>query len=202
MVGNRPPQLVIQNLRNRVDAVRDPRGPTFTAVGDMRVIGRRNAADDRVRNNGLDMSANNNDLMPQGMTEDEALQFAMMESSSMEVEVIVCGTASTAASVPLAGGSSSIVHPHPPTPAAAPTTAPVKPASTPIWVSRTRDAALELRLKTEKEDKPKRKGLARVVRALSDPKDKAVVNALAKVQNEPTPMRLDECLDFMEDLDD
>lgn len=37
---------------------------------------------------------------------------------------------------------------------------------------------------------------------MSNPKDEAVVNALNAVADEPTPARLDECLDFMEELED
>jgi hypothetical protein len=47
-----------------------------------------------------------------------------------------------------------------------------------------------------------RRNLGKVGRALSKPRDEAVVNLLMQYENEPTPDRLDECVDFMEESED
>ena len=79
---------------------------------------------------------------------------------------------------------------------------PPPPTTTPELVSRTRSAAFKRRQQTDKSNKKLRKSLTKVAKALSNPKDEAVVNALNAVADEPTPARLDECLDFMEELED
>lgn len=83
MVANRPNHDVLQHLRRQVESVRHPSGPTFTNVGDMRTYGRRNAADDRVRNNGLEMGG-----LVEGMDEDEQLKIAMIRSTTTASEEV------------------------------------------------------------------------------------------------------------------
>ena len=105
MVGNPPPNpLTTQHLRQAVDGVQHPAGPSHTNIGDMNTHGRDSAADRRKTNNGLlstcvphsmtdaqqlvaAMAAiananSTNTNSPTGLTEDEALQFAMLESKS------------------------------------------------------------------------------------------------------------------------
>ena len=74
--------------------------------------------------------------------------------------------------------------------------------TTPEVVSRTRSAAFKRRKETDKSNKKLRKSLSKVAKALSNPKDEAVVNALFEVADENTPARLEECIDFMNELED
>lgn len=64
-------------MRKQVDSTQHPSGPTYTNVGDMRTYGRRSAADDRVRNNGLEM-----DGLVEGMDEEEQVEIAMIRSTT------------------------------------------------------------------------------------------------------------------------
>ena len=47
-----------------------------------------------------------------------------------------------------------------------------------------------------------RRQLSKVAKALSSPKDEAIVNVLKEFEDEPTPVRLDECIDFMEECEE
>ena len=73
---------------------------------------------------------------------------------------------------------------------------------TPEVVSRTRSAAFKKRKETDKSNKKLRKSLTKVAKALSNPKDEAVVNALFEVADENTPARLEECMEFMDELEE
>ena len=54
MVGNAPRNSrVVHALRDIVDMTSDPRGPSFTSVGDMKIHLRSTAGDIRISNNGL-----------------------------------------------------------------------------------------------------------------------------------------------------
>lgn len=55
ITGNRPTQPVREYFRGQINNTRHQGGSTMTSVGDMRTLGHRTAADDRVRNNGLEM---------------------------------------------------------------------------------------------------------------------------------------------------
>ena len=77
MLANRPNHDVLRHLRRQVESTQHPSGPTFTNVGNMKTYGRRNAADDRVRNNGLEMGG-----LVEGMDEDEQLEIAMISSTT------------------------------------------------------------------------------------------------------------------------
>ena len=83
MVANRPNHDVLRHLRQQVDSTQHPSGPTHTNVGDMRTYGRRSAADDRVRNNGLEM-----DGLVEGMDEDEQLEIAMIRSTTTATQEV------------------------------------------------------------------------------------------------------------------
>ena len=50
--------------------------------------------------------------------------------------------------------------------------------------------------------KGKRRALAKVNECLSEPKNNALVNWLKSVADEPTPLRLEECLEYMEDIEE
>ena len=44
--------------------------------------------------------------------------------------------------------------------------------------------------------------MSKVAKALSNPKDEAMVNVLKEYEDEPTAVRLDECIDFMEECEE
>ena len=155
--------------------VADSRGPSYTAVGDMRSYGKRSAADDRIRSNNWFASFN-----PQGMSEEDCILQAMAESAA---------AAPPAASIPSMAASFSV----------ASTAAASATPSTPQYIVRTREAALQMRKTTDKKDK-KRKSLTQLAAALSNPKNEAVVNAIKLSKDDPTPDRVDDALEFMEDL--
>ena len=75
-------------------------------------------------------------------------------------------------------------------------------SATPEVIARTRSAAFDRRAQTDKSNKKLRKNLSKVGRALSNPRNEAVVNLLKQYENEPTPDRLEECIEFMEELED
>ena len=204
IVGNRTSQQTLQALRSNIDGVQHRNGPTWTNVGDMRNICRRTAADDRMINNGAGQNAfvstvataagasSNTSLqlysesevskfMPEGMDEEEALKFSIMASKDSNA---------ARASMP------------PPPPVAAATLSSSHLASTPDYIVRTRSAALAQRRATDKKDKRKRRALAKVNECLSEPKNNALVNCLKSVADEPTPLRLEECLEYMEDIEE
>jgi hypothetical protein len=74
--------------------------------------------------------------------------------------------------------------------------------ASPEFISRTREAAFDKRAQTDKSNKRLRRNLSKVGQALSKPYNEAVVNLLTHYKNDPTPDRLDESLEFMEELDD
>jgi len=80
MLRNKPPQQVIREIRKMVDKAQHPAGPSHTSVGDMNVFGRDSAADKRRRNNGL------TGYVPEGMTEEQMMTFAMQESTEEKEE--------------------------------------------------------------------------------------------------------------------
>ena len=148
----------LQALRSNVDGVHHRNGPTWTNVGDMRNIGCRTAADDRMINNGAGQNAfvstvatvagassnkswqiylesEVSTFMQEGMDEEEALKFSIMVSEDSYV---------AGASMP------------PPPPVAAATLSSYHPAYTPDYIVRTRNAALAQRRATDKKDKRKR----------------------------------------------
>ena len=263
MVANRPNQDVLQLLRKQVEATQHPSGPTFTNVGDMRTYGRRSSADDRVRNNGLEVNG-----LFEGMDEEEQVEIAMVRSTTtatqenatretedeqlkraieeskktggtkvslhsivihvvlakhsfslsrktsgmsedelLEAEMTDEERLQTALALSASILQRSASAPPPSmligsVPEVGRSLTPPPPTTTPELVSRTRSAAFKRRQQTDKSNKKLRKSLTKVAKALSNPKDEAVVNALNAVADEPTPARLDECLDFMEELED
>jgi ABC-type taurine transport system substrate-binding protein len=72
----------------------------------------------------------------------------------------------------------------------------------PEVLSRTRSDALRRRRQTDKSNKKLRRQLSKVAKALSNPKDEAMVNVLKEYEDEPTAVRLDECIDFMEECEE
>lgn len=77
MVGNPPPNpLTTQHLRQAVDGVQHPAGPSHTNIGDMNTHGRDSAADRRKTNNGLLSTC-----VPHSMTDAQQLVAAMAENA-------------------------------------------------------------------------------------------------------------------------
>lgn len=173
---NAPSQAIKQSLRGMFSRVTDRRGSTFTEVGDMRTYGKRSAADDRMRNNDCISSFN-----PRGMSDEDCLQQAVAESAA-------------AAPLPAAAPPAAFA----PTMAATAVAASATPG-TPQYIARTREAVLQMRKTTDKKDK-KRKTMTHLAAALSNPKNEAVVNALKLSKDDPTPDRVEDALEFMDDL--
>jgi hypothetical protein len=210
ITANRPSQAVRSFIRDQINNTQHPGGRTLTDVGDMRTLGHRSAADDRARNNGLEGVVTE-------LTEEEQMQIAVMESQHPQ-DIGGSDDLTEEEQLQIAINESELTrtgvihlqHPPPPRAASAPPTAfpnvasasGAIPASTPEVIARTRSAAFERRANTDKSNKKMRKNLSKVGRALSNPRDNAIVNLLMQYQNEPTPDRLDECIDFMEELED
>lgn len=218
---NRPNQQVRSYIREQIDTLRDTRGPTFTAVGDMRTYGRHSAADDRVRNNSLEMDG----LLPEGMSEEEQMEFAMMESKATtgrekteglsEEELIQVAieeneranakenrTVLQLYQPPQQVQSVSAVAPSITPPFASASAITAAKTSTPDVLVRTRALSVKRRASTDKSDKKTRKYLAKITNGLSNPKDDGMVNTTMAFENDPTPKRLDELIDYLDDLDE
>lgn len=214
IVGNGPDPATARFLREQINATQHPAGRTMTDVGDMRTYGRRSAAGDRARNNGLA------GFVPEELSEDEQMQLAMMESQELQQQGKTEGLTeddwmqiAINESQQQMNNPPGVLHVQPPPraascpptesiPTAAAASSVPSAAPTPDVIARTRSAAFDRRSKTDKSNKKMRKNLGKVGRALSNPRDEAVVNLLMQYQNEPTPDRLDECIDFMEELED
>jgi hypothetical protein len=188
-------------LKAQIDAIQHPGGRTMTAVGDMRTYGRRLPGDDRARNNNLDGFVSE-------LTEEEQMQIAMMESQED------CNSGKSEGlteeeQMQIAMNESKEIQLYQPPPRAASAPPPAASASasagvvaSPEFISRTREAAFDKRAQTDKSNKRLRRNLSKVGQALSKPYNEAVVNLLTHYKNDPTPDRLDESLEFMEELDD
>ena len=212
IVGNAPNPSSARFLREQINNTQHPAGITMTDVGDMRTLGRRIAADDRVRNNGLE------GFVPEELSEEEQMKIAMMESQEPEFQGKTGGMSEEelieiAKNESLAQNNSHGViqlYAPPPRSSSAPPPESFAAASsvsgrasaTPEVIARTRSAAFDRRAQTDKSNKKLRKNLSKVGRALSNPRNEAVVNLLKQYENEPTPDRLDECIEFMEELEE
>lgn len=118
---------------------------------------------------------------PRGMSDEDCLQQAVAESAA-------------AAPLPAAAPPAAFA----PTMAATAVAASATPG-TPQYIARTREAVLQMRKTTDKKDK-KRKTMTHLAAALSNPKNEAVVNALKLSKDDPTPDRVEDALEFMDDL--
>lgn len=197
-------------FRGQINNTRHQGGSTMTSVGDMRTLGHRTAADDRVRNNGLEMEG----LMPEGMSEDEQMRFAMMASKESggqqkteglsEEQMIEIAMEENARD----NSTLQLYQPPPRAKSAPPLSitpplgAPAATVSTPDVLARTRSLSVKRRAQTDKSDGKTRRYLAKVTKGLSNPKDESMVNTVLAFQDDPTPDRLDELVDYLADLDE
>jgi hypothetical protein len=78
--------------------------------------------------------------------------------------------------------------------------APAATVSTPDVLARTRSLSVKRRAKTDKSDGKTRRYLAQVTKGLSNPKDESMVNTVLAFQDDPTPDRLDELVDYYRPL--
>ena len=221
MVGNRPADhRTVLNLRQAVDGVQHPAGPSHTNIGDMNTHGRTTAADRRVTNNGLlseyvpvnmteeqqlraAMSANEHDNASDGLTEEEMLEIALMESQSGAGggQGQLLTEEELNSKMPGAPAKQSAAPPYYTTPVDNKTNA--EDDDTPMVIVNTRiHIAQNRRNNRASMSKRERKRHVTVIDALSRPRNTTYVNELDGIADRPTPERAQEMMDFAEDMEE
>ena len=90
ILNNPPPHHIMNDLRNKVDNIQHPAGPTHTEYADMQVHCRSStAASAQVYNNNLELS----EYIPSSMSEEDMMQQAMVASTSVGGSIPITSTA-------------------------------------------------------------------------------------------------------------
>ena len=178
-------------LRDQVDAIEHPSGPSWTSVGDMNVHGRPTAGDRRRNNNGL-----LSEYVPVNMSEDQQLQQALAESGKMPT------TTSEEEKQLQQAMRESVAQPSL-SEAERNSKLPATSTETPSVILRTRkQITVNRRNNRATMSKAERKRAATVITALSRPRNPAYINTLMDAADLATPDRVDELMNFAEDMEE